>query len=66
MGTKGGVAKIALTHEQRQELAKALSFPLEAIPTDFPVVGLSRTEGARMGIPKEMAGKFLPHTMIIS
>jgi hypothetical protein len=63
---KGGPAKITLTADQRAALAKELSFPIEAIPHEFPVMGLTVQDGARMGIPKEMSGKFMPGGIMIS
>jgi hypothetical protein len=59
-GRRGGPGKIKLTSEQRTALAKELSFPLEAIPTEISVIGLTAEEGRAFGIPQELAGRFLP------
>jgi hypothetical protein len=55
-----------LTAEQRAALAKELNFPLEAIPREIPVIGLTEPEGRAFGLPKEMIGRFIPGSVMIS
>ena len=64
--TRGGAGTIHLTADQRASLAKELNFPLEAIPTQVPVIGLTEDEGRKFGIPKELTGRFVPGSVMIS
>lgn len=65
-GRRGGAGKITLTADQRAALAKELSFPLEAIPSEIPVIGLTQEEGRTFGIPKDLTGRFIPGGVMIS
>lgn len=63
---RGGTGKVRLTADQRAALAKELNFPLKAIPSVIPVIGLTAEQGKAFGLPKEMGGRFIPGSVMIS
>lgn len=57
-------ARVRLTQEQREQLAKDLRMETAAVPEELAVVAVSPEASDHLGMPKEMHYKFSPAMLI--